>query len=362
MLYREGSTGEAVRDIQRRLLSFGAAVDESERARRVFGPSTTRAVRGFQQQRGLISDGIVGPETWRELVEASWHLGDRVLYVRSPQMRGDDVRELQQRLSKLGFDPGRIDGILGPQTIRSVVEFQRNYGLPADGIIGAGTIRALVGMPSLGGDTPVTTLREREHLRRLPPTLAGLTVVIDPGHGSEDPGHVGPSGAREADVAFAIARRLEAALAASGVAVFLTRDEAATPGDVERGALANTLDANLYLAIHTGGSTDPHAGGAAAFYFGNDLWESDGGRRLADAIMDRLVPDLGLTDGRTHAKTWGVLRETRMPAVQIEPCYITNPDEERMLIDGATQRRIAEAIVAAIRAFATSPIPAPGAV
>ena len=356
MLYKEGSTGDAVRDIQRRLLAYGATIDESERARRLFGPSTAEAVRGFQQRRGLISDGLVGEQTWRELVEASWRLGDRVLYVRSPQMRGDDVRELQQRLSKLGFDPGRIDGILGPQTVRAVVEFQRNYGLPPDGIVGAGTIRALVGMPSLGGDTPVTTLREREHLRRLPPTLAGLTIVIDPGHGQADPGHIGPAGTHEADIAFQIARRLEAALAAAGVAVFLTRDDAATPTDGERGSLANMLSADLYVAIHTGGSPDPNAGGAAAFYFGNDVWESDGGRRFAEAIMERLV-SLGFADGRAHAKTWGVLRETRMPAVQVEPCYVTNPDEEPRLIDPASQRRIAEAIVAAIRSFAVSPLP-----
>ncbi|HVL91288.1 MAG TPA: N-acetylmuramoyl-L-alanine amidase [Actinomycetota bacterium] len=357
MLYTEGSAGEAVRDIQRRLLAFGASIDESERARRRFGPSTTAAVRAFQQRRGLISDGIVGPQTWRELVEASWNLGDRVLYVRSPQMRGDDVRELQQRLSKLGFDPGRIDGILGPQTIRVVVEFQRNYGLPPDGIIGASTIRALIGMPSLGGDTPVTRLREREHLRRLPPTLAGLTIVVDPGHGPADPGHSGPGGLHECDVAFAIARRLEAALAASGVAVFLTRDDASTPGEAERGALANTLGADLYVAIHMGGSADPHASGAAAFYFGTDVWESDGGRRLAETIMDHLA-GLGLADGRSHAKTWGVLRETRMPAVQVEPCYITNPDEAARLTEPEFQRRIAEAVFAAIRTFAVSPIPA----
>lgn len=357
MLYKENSTGDAVRDIQRRLLSFGATIDESERARRWFGPSTAKAVRGFQQQRGLIADGIVGPQTWRELVEASWRLGDRVLYVRAPQMRGDDVHELQQRLAKLGFDPGRIDGILGPQTVRALVDFQKNYGLPPDGIVGAGTIRALVGMPSLGGDTPVTTLRERETRRRMPPTLAGLTIVVDPGHGDDDPGHIGPGGTREADVTHAIARRLEAALAAAGVAVFLTRDETSGPSDAERGALANTLSADLFVAIHTGGSPDGGASGAAAFYFGNAAWESDGGRRLAELLMEQLTA-LGVTDGRAHAKTWGVLRETRMPAVQIEPCYITNPGEEARLTDPVFQQQIAEAIFAAIRSFATTPVPA----
>ncbi|MGH2828973.1 MAG: peptidoglycan-binding domain-containing protein, partial [Actinomycetota bacterium] len=135
MLYKQGSRGDAVVDIQRRLVAFGASIEDAELATRTFGTSTAAAVRAFQQRRGLVSDGIVGSETWRELVEASWHLGDRVVYVRSPQMRGDDVREAQERLSTLGFDPGRIDGIFGPQTVSALVEFQHNYGLPADGIV-----------------------------------------------------------------------------------------------------------------------------------------------------------------------------------------------------------------------------------
>ncbi len=358
MIYREGDAGEAVRDIQRRLLALGETIADDERAATRYGPSTTQAVRAFQQHRGLMVDGIVGTESWRELVEASWRLGDRVVYIRSPQMRGDDVRELQDRLSRLGFDSGRIDGIFGPQTVRALMDFQRNFGLPHDGIVGAATVRSLVGMPSFGGDTQVTLLREREAMRRLPPSLAGLTVVLDPGHGGSDTGLSGPAGVRESDIAFAIARRLEGALAATGVAVFLTRDESSNPTDAERGSLANTLSADLYIAIHAAGALDAGetASGSATYFFGNDRWQSEGGKQLAESIQDSLV-ELGLTDGRTHVKTWGVLRETRMPAVQVEPCYITNPAEERMLADPAFQGRVADAIFAALRTLTQPPMP-----
>lgn len=356
MLYTQGSSGDPVRDIQQRLLALGDTLVDDERLRRFYGPSTAHAVRAFQQRRGLVVDGVVGPETWRELVEASFRIGDRILYLRSPQMRGDDVREAQERLSTLGFDPGRIDGIFGPQTVRALLEFQRNFGLAKDEIIGPATLRALMGMPSFGGDTPVTSLREREALRRMPLTLPGLTVVIDPGHGAADPGQIGPAGTRECDVTLSLATLLESALAAAGVAVFLTRSAASCPADSARAALANTLGASLFIALHASGSDDPRVNGAATFYFGNERWHSDTGKRLAELVQDALA-GLGLVDGRTHGKTWVVLRETRMPAVQVEFGTLTNPSDERQLTDPSFLLAVAEAIFTAIRAMTVPPIP-----
>lgn len=337
-------------------MALGYEITEPERAG-IFGSSTLEAVRAFQQGRGLVVDGVVGRETWRELVEASWRLGDRTLYLRYPNIRGDDVRELQERLNALGFDTGRVDGIFGPRTAEALAEFQRNFGLPADGIAGDATFRALAGLPHLAGDTPVATVRERETLRRMSRSLAGLVVVIDPGHGGADPGFVGVAGTQEHAVAFAVARRLEAALAGAGVEVFLTRDERSGPPERQRAALANTLGADLFLALHAGGSSDPEACGAATYYFGHERFRSEAGAHLAECIQEELVA-LNLTDGRAHPKTWGVLRETRMPAVQIEPCFITNPTEERLLADESFQRRIAEAVATALRGFAREPVPA----
>jgi N-acetylmuramoyl-L-alanine amidase len=228
-------------------------------------------------------------------------------------------------------------------------EFQKNYGLPPDGIVGEATLRALEGLPHLAGDVPVAAVREREALLRFPATVAGLRVVVDPGHGGADTGFVGPTGVREADVCFAVAARLEAALMSMGAAVYLTREEDAGPTDRQRAALANKLGADLYVAIHAGGATDTHASGAAAYYFGHERYRSETGLRLAELLLEE-VCTLGLTDGRAHAKTFGILRETRMPAVQIEPAYITNLGEERLLADATFQARLAEAMAAALGA------------
>src|SRR5438128_2144654 len=128
-----GDHGEDVRDVQQRLVALGYALPTSELGGH-FGDATFAVVRAFQQRRALMVDGIVGSETWSELVEAGFALGDRTLYLRNPYFRGDDVRALQRRLNALGFDGGREDGIFGARLDRAVREFQRNIGRDPDGV------------------------------------------------------------------------------------------------------------------------------------------------------------------------------------------------------------------------------------
>jgi N-acetylmuramoyl-L-alanine amidase len=124
-----GAEGPAVADLQRRLSRLGLPLGIDHEG--TFGPGTRAAVEAFQHRRGLRIDGVCGPQTWSALVEAGCRLGDRFLYRRSPMLRGDDVAELQQRLSALGFDTGRVDGIFGDQTSIALGDFQRNVACPS---------------------------------------------------------------------------------------------------------------------------------------------------------------------------------------------------------------------------------------
>ncbi|HLH28681.1 MAG TPA: peptidoglycan-binding protein, partial [Acidimicrobiales bacterium] len=173
-----GAEGPAVADLQHRLERLGIPKGIDVRGR--FGPGTRAAVEAFQHRRGLRVDGVCGPQTWSALVEAGCRLGDRFLYRRSPMLRGDDVAELQQRLSALGFDTGRVDGIFGDQTSAALGEFQRNVGLPVDHIAGADTVRELLRFGTRHDDSSelVTSVRDHERLRQAPRTLAGQTVAI----------------------------------------------------------------------------------------------------------------------------------------------------------------------------------------
>lgn len=348
-IIREGDVGADVRAVQRRLTALGARIDPEELDGR-FGPSTRAAVLAFQQRRGLLADGIVGPETWAQLVEAGHSLGDRTLYLRYPYIRGDDVRSLQRLLNALGFDAGREDGILGEQTDRAVREFQRNVGREPDGIVGPDTLEALRRLRPPEGPSKAL-VREAEAALRPNASLAGARVAIDPGHGPEDPGERGPAGSVEADAAFLLASALASELGRRGAKAALLRASDESPSPSERAARANAQGADVCLSIHLNAHPDPAAEGTTCFYFGTESTFSPAGQRLAELIQEEIVARTGLRDCRIHPLSISLLRETRMPAVQVEPCFITNPREERLLAEEGFRVDLAIAVAQGLDRF-----------
>lgn len=140
---QRGARGPAVEDVQKRLVKLGYDLGPSG-VDGVFQGATLDAIRAFQREHGLVEDGVVGAKTWAALVDATFTLGDRILYLRYPYLHGADVASLQTALNVLGFPCGEVDGIFGPSTERAVREFQSNTGLPADGVAGDETLRAIM--------------------------------------------------------------------------------------------------------------------------------------------------------------------------------------------------------------------------
>jgi N-acetylmuramoyl-L-alanine amidase len=324
-----------------------------------FDDAVDSAVRAFQQQRGLTVDGVVGVQTFRRLEEARWALGDRVLsYSAGHLVTGDDVLALQQRLSGLGFDLGRVDGVFGRATDAALREFQRSVGVDPDGTCGPETFRAIERLRrTMSGGTgggSAETLRELHALETLCSGVADKVVVLDPGHGGADTGLV-HGGLSEAAIAGDLASRVEGRLAAIGVQVLLTRspDGTSAPEEAERAHFSNDTAADLVVSLHADSVDSTAPAGCATFYYGDSVAGTGStlGQRFAEMVQDEICARTDLTDCRTHAKTWDLLRMTRMPAVRIECGYLSNPRDARRLADAAFRDAVAEGIAAAVVRF-----------
>jgi len=316
-LLRRGDAGDAVRDLQQRLARLGEAVPDPPGA---YGDGTERAVKSFQDKRGLRVDGICGPQTWNALVESGFHLGDRLLYVRRPMLRGDDVATLQHRLNALGFDAGREDGILGDQTAAAVREFQRNAGIAVDGIAGPATLGALARLGE-GTHGSVAAVRERESLRHGRP-LHGSRVYISTVPGLEVLGTVVERGLLEhgADVVF----------------------DATTVDDSLVAAGANRFGADLFLGVRPGDVAT-----CRCAFFATATFRSESGFRLASAIQRELGAVLEPCAAEPCAKTYALLRETRMAAVVCEPVQRDDAGALHALVRHV--RDVGDAIVRGVR-------------
>jgi len=282
----EGDRGEGVADLQRRLaaITTGLVVDGT------FGPKTTETVFIFQKQRGLRATGTCDTATWMALVEAGYGLGDRLLYHTQPMIRGDDVAELQNRLGGLGFDAGRVDGIFGPDTAGALLEFQRHSGLAADGVTGPETLDQLARLRGrITEPATVAGVRERQRLRDAPRELRDRMLVVAH-HGGMD----------------ALAQALARDLTRTGArAVVLQHHDPSTLAEQ-----ANALAAEVLIALEV----DDTSSWCAYYHSGG--FESPGGRRLADLVVDELA-GCGVDTPATQGMRLPVLRETRMPAVVI---------------------------------------------
>jgi N-acetylmuramoyl-L-alanine amidase len=339
---RCGSTTEPQQTV-----SFPDAGDRSD----VFDEDVAQAVRAFQQRRGLIVDGLVGPQTYVALDGARWKLGARLLsHTPGHLLQGDDVAELQERLLALGFSPDRVDGVFGPNTEKAVRGFQRGVGLEVDGSLGPETLRAFADLArAVSGGSP-HTLRERELVRRSGHSLAGRVIVLDPGHGGEDTGIVA-HGLTESEIVLDLARRIEGRLSAIGVTVLFTRSAHACPDELDRALMANQAGADIVLSLHCDSASHPRASGVATFFYGQErfgAWSAVG-EQLADLVQREVVARTRLTDCRSHARAWVLLQRTRMPTVRIEAGYLSHQEDAARLADPIFRDTIAEAIVIALQ-------------
>jgi N-acetylmuramoyl-L-alanine amidase len=261
------------------------------------------------------------------------------------------------------------------------------------------------GLPALPAPAPaptgpVTTPRprgpvtaeERREVERL------IIVALDPGHGGEDPGAIGPSGLREKDVVLAIALQLRDRLnALPGMRAMLTRDADFFVPLHDRVAKARRVQADLFVSIHADAFTRPEARGASVFALSTRGASSTMARwmakkenaadlvggvnlKVADQQVMHAMLDMSTTAqirdsldigrevlrrigqvGHLHKRSveqagFAVLKAPDVPSILVETAFISNPDEETKLRDPRYRERLVDALAAGIRRyFANNP-------
>lgn len=320
----------------------------------LFDDTLAEALKAFQQSRGILPSGSIDDLTLRELREASYTLGARVLsYQPGQEMVGDDVGQLQTQLHELGFYSNRIDGRFGPATYEALMNYQLNSGLEDDGVCGPDTLHALslLGRRITGGSAQA--IRERETVRQAGPNLAGKRVVIDPDLGGSDKGLVveGPYGPiTEEEILWDLAQRIEGRMVATGMETILSRPRGDNPSNKHRADLANGFNADLLISLRLDSYPNEKANGVATFYFGSEHGSSSmTGETLSGYIQREIAARTNLQNCRNHARTWEMLRMTRMPSVELVAGYLTNPGDLAVLTDPAQRDAIAEAVVVAVK-------------
>ncbi|PPU37070.1 MULTISPECIES: N-acetylmuramoyl-L-alanine amidase [unclassified Xanthomonas] len=266
---------------------------------------------------------------------------------------------------------------------------------------GAGPAAAVPGAATDDDLPPRPVLPSEASRVKMAPGMRPLIVAIDPGHGGQDPGAMGPTGKREKDVTLAVGRELARQINATpGMKAYLTRDTDVFIPLPMRAQKARAAKADIFISIHADAAENRSATGSSVYVLSTKGASSQRARWLADkenaadlvggvrlqqteSTLANVLLDLAQSGhmkasedaaghvlgglkriGNNHKPqleraNFAVLRTSDMPAMLVETAFISNPDEERRLIDPAYQRKIAAAVLDGIDTFFTRQ-PPPG--
>ncbi len=187
-------------------------------------------------------------------------------------------------------------------------------------------------------------------IRKRRPTAADQPpkIVIDPGHGGEDPGAIGISGIEEKEVNLQIAEQVAELLRQEGYQTLVTRKRDTFIPLERRAQLANQWSADIFISIHANFNYQQRVNGTATYAHWNSTQKN---WALAWYVQSETVNRLKLKDNGLKAANFVVLRQTKMPAVLLETAFLSNPREEQLLVDRSFQLKAAKGLVAGIKKY-----------
>lgn len=196
--------------------------------------------------------------------------------------------------------------------------------------------------------------------------MANKLIVIDPGHGGIDPGVPGSTGVHEKDIVLSVAQKLAEILREAGTEVVLTREsdsDLSDPGlnlhaakiqDLSRRiALANDRGADMFISIHVNSFPDPREDGAQTFYQPG----SEESKKMSLAVQQEMNRYLANPGRKAKPVDYFLNRRAKMPSAIVEIGFITNPQEEKLLLDQQYQSKIAWAVYAGLVSYCAAQAP-----
>lgn len=189
---------------------------------------------------------------------------------------------------------------------------------------------------------------------------APLCIVVDAGHGGDDPGKIGINDVLEKDINLQIALKLQKLLEQNNIKVVMTRDtdqglysDGATNKKAEdmqtRCKIIEDSDALFTVSIHQNSYTSPEIQGAQVFYYG----QSETGKKLAETLQSALIKQVD-PDNHREAKaneSYYLLKKTPTPTVIVECGFLSNPAEAELLLQDEYQDKLVNAIYSGIETY-----------
>lgn len=176
-------------------------------------------------------------------------------------------------------------------------------------------------------------------------SLRGKSIVLDPGHGGDDPGAFSTNGVPEKVYTLQTAQRVARLLQDAGAAVYLTRNEDRRANLKDLVAFANRSGADLFISIHYNSIYTPKIGGTETYYY-NPV-----SRGFAEKMHEAIVRGLKRKDHGLHRTPFYVVKNTEVPSVLLEPIYLSNPEESGLAGSASFQEELAENIVKGVKEY-----------
>jgi N-acetylmuramoyl-L-alanine amidase len=176
-------------------------------------------------------------------------------------------------------------------------------------------------------------------------SLRHRTIVLDPGHGGDDPGAAGRGSLPEKELTLLTAQSCAALLRRAGATVYLTRDEDRRSNLRDVVSFANQTKADIFICIHYNSSDNSKVAGSETYYYNLNS------RSLAETMHEAIVRSIKERDRGLHRVGFYTVRFTEMPGVLVEPVYLSNDEEYDLASSRPFREKLAAGIVKGVKEY-----------